>query len=287
MTIDLAADAENDNPHAAARDFFQAWSHSDVARIASLLTLDCEWYRDGEPIPVTDGAVFSQPDITMRAADVTAEVVHVDHHGASALLVSAAKGSSTTRRPVGFINLRFDVDGIGRVSEARFSTARAAGENRAGLAVRVARAGAKLLALVLYFVIDELMFSLPVVAVAAVWDPWTAFVLFTPLYFALAVLLSLVISRFRQRRGAVSGSAVQRWLDRKAARHTTDLQRRALLGFGLIGAGLVTILLGPIVTPWLAHRLGLDGRRGSVVVGSACWSICLVGTYTGLIALIL
>jgi len=287
MTIDLAADAENDTPNAAAREFFQAWSQSDMGRIASLLTLDCEWYRDGELIPVTGGAVFCQPDITMRAADVTAEVVNVDHHGASALLVSAVKGSSTTPRPVGFINLRFDAGGIGRVSEARFSTGRALGKSRAGLASRVARAGAKLLALVLYFIVDELMFSLPVLAVAALWDPWTAFVLFTPLYFALAVLLSLIISRFRQRRGAISGSAVQRWLDRKAARHTTDLQRRALLGFGLIGAGIVTILLGPIVTPWLAHRLGLDGRRGTVVVGSAFWSICLVGTYTGLIALIL
>ena len=286
MTIDLTADAESDNPNAAARDFFQAWRKSDMARIVPLLAPNCEWYRDGQPIALTDGAVFRQPDIIVRATSVIAKVVNVDHNGASALLVSEAKGSSRAGRPVGFINLRFDADGIGKVSEARFSSGRASGIGRASVGASAVRAVAKLLLLILYFFIDELVFSIPVVAVAALWDPWTAFVLFTPLYFAVAVVLSLAISHLRRRRGAVSGSALQRWLDRKAARHSTDLERRALMGFGLLGAGIVTIFLGPIVTPWLAHRLGLDRRPGTFVVGSVFWSICLVGTYSGLSALI-
>ncbi|HUP75921.1 MAG TPA: hypothetical protein VM282_23005 [Acidimicrobiales bacterium] len=289
MTIDLTADADSDNPNAAARDFFQAWRQSDMTRIAPLLAPDCEWYRDGEAIALTDGAVFRQPDITIGEPGVTAEVVNVDHHGASALLVSEGKGSSRTRRPVGFINLRFDADGIGKVSEVRLSrpTGRQSSAGPASPSVRVVRAGAKLLLLVLYFFIDELVFSIPVFAVAALWDPWRAFVLLTPLYFAFAMILGVAISRIRQRRGAVSESALQRWLDAKTARRETDWERRALIGFGFVGAGIVTIVLGPLLTPWLAHRLGLHRRNRTLVVGSVFWSICLVGTYSGLMALIL
>ena len=289
MTIDLTADAESDNPNAAARDFFQAWRQADMERIAPLLAPDCEWYRDGEAIPLTDGAVFRQPDITILEPDVTAEVVNVDHHGASALLISGVKGSSGSRRPVGFINLRFDADGIGKVSEVRLSrpTGRVPSAGRASLGARVMRAVAKLLLLIVYFFIDELVFSIPVFAVAALWDPWSAFVLLTPLYFGFAVILGVAISRLRERRGAVSGSALQRWLDTKTARQETNWERRALIGFGFLGAGIVTIVLGPLLTPWLAHRLGLDRRYRTLVVGSVFWSICLVGTYSGLMALIL
>jgi hypothetical protein len=288
MTIDLTADAESDNPNAAARDFFQAWRQSDMARLALLLAPDCEWYRDGKVIDLTDGAVFRRPDITGGSPDVTAQVVNVDQHGASALLVTAAKGSSTTR-PVGFINLRFDADGIGKVSEVRLSRP-AAAHSRVGHASPIAKvvsAVAKVLLLVLYFFIDEIVFSIPVIAVAALWDPWRAFVLLTPLYFAFAMILGVAISRIRQRRGAVSESSLQRWLDAKTARKETDWERRALIGFGFLGAGIVTIVLGPLLTPWLAHRLGLHRRYLTLVVGSVFWSICLVGTYSGLMALIL
>ena len=192
-------------------------------------------------------------------------------------------------RPVGFINLKFEIDGIARVSEARLPAARGrAGEApRPNVGAKIAGAGAKLVAIILYCFVDELVFSIPVIAVATIWDPWPAFVLLTPIYFAFGVIVGLVISRVRRRRGAARGSALQRWLDAKTTRQGTAWERRALLGFGVLGTGLVTIALGPILTPWLAQRLGLDRPYGTVVVGSAFWATCLVGTYSGLIALIL
>jgi hypothetical protein len=289
MTIDLAADAESDDLSASAREFFQAWRRADMARITQLLAPDCEWYRDGEPIALTDDAVFRELDTAATASDITLQMINADDHGASALLMGETAGPNTARRPVGFINLKFDVDGIAKVSEARLSAPRRGAHvaQRPGAGAAVAGTGAKLVAIVLFCFLDELVFSMPVLAVAAIWGPWHAFVLLTPLYFAFAVIVGVVISRVRGRRGAASGSALQRWLDAKTARQETDWERRALLGFGFLGAGVVTIALGPILTPWLAHRLGLDRRYGTVVVGSVFWSTCLVGTYSGLIALIL
>ena len=289
MTIELAADAESDDLTAVAREFFQAWRRSDMARITQLLAPDCEWYRDGQPIPLTAKAVFRPLEPTGAAPDITPQVVNVDDHGASALLIGEVDGSGTTRRPVGFINLKFEVDGIARVSEARLPAAR----ERAGEAPRP-NVGAK--------VAGAAPSSSPSFSIASstsccflfrsspsprIWDPWPAFVLLTPIYFAFGVIVGLLISRIRRRRGGVRGSALQRWLDAKTTRQGTAWERRALLGFGVLGTGLVTIALGPILTPWLAQRLGLDRPYGTVVVGSAFWATCLVGTYSGLIALIL
>jgi hypothetical protein len=185
--------------------------------------------------------------------------------------------------------LKFDIDGIAKVSEARLSAGRGGADvaPRPSVGAAVAGTGAKLVALVLFCFLDELVFSIPVLAVAAFWGPWRAFVLLTPLYFVFGVIVGVVISRVRGRRGVASGSALQRWLDAKTARQETHWERRALLGFGFLGAGVVTIVLGPILTPWLAHRLGLDRRYGTVMAGSVFWSTCLVGTYSGLIALVL
>ena len=198
-----------------------------------------------------------------------------------------AAGPTNTRRPVGFINLKFDGGAIAKVSEARLQAARpGVAAAQTTFAVTAADTGAKVIALILYCLVDEFLFSIPVLALAALWDPWPAFLLLTPIYFAFATSVGFIVSRVRQRRGAVSGSALQRWLDTTTARRETNWERRALLGFGLLGTGVVTIILGPILTPWLAHRLGLDRGNGTVVVGSAFWSLCLVGTYSGLIALI-
>ena len=289
MTIELAAETESEDLNASAREFFRAWRRRDMARIAPLLAPDCEWYRDGERISLADGAVFHQPDITFTVADVTAELVNVDHHGASVRLVGdVMNGPKTARRPVGFINLQFDPDGvgIGKVSESLFSRARASETRRAGVGARILKAIAKLIALAAYFVMDELVFSIPVVAVAAFWDPWRAFLLLTPVYFAVAMAIGVMITRLRRRYRATNGSALQRWLDAKTARQGTDWERRALVGFGLLGTGIVTILLGPIVTPWLAEGRGLDRRYGTAV-GSVFWSVSLVATYSGFMALVL
>ena len=94
-------------------------------------------------------------------------------------------------------------------------------------------------------------------------------------------------TRLRQRHRATNGSALQRWLDAKTARQGTDWERRTLVGFGLLGTGVVTIVLGPIVTPWLAQGRGLNRRYGTAAVGSVFWSVSLVATYSGLMALIL
>ena len=290
MSIDLAANAESDDRTSSTREFFHAWRDSDMARITELLAPDCEWYRDGQSIPLTDAAVFHGLDSSTAVADITPEVINIDDHGASALLIGAA-GPTNAGRPVGFINLKFDHGAIAKVSEARLraprpvaATAAAAAPARVG--VTVASAGAKAVALVLYCVIDEFLFSIPVLALAALWDPWRTFLLLTPIYFVFAMTVGYLVAHLRQQRGAVQGSALQRWLDTKTARREANWERRALLGFGVLGTGVVTIILGPILTPWLAHRLGLDRGHGTLVVGSAFWSLCLVGTYSGLIALI-
>jgi hypothetical protein len=143
------------------------------------------------------------------------------------------------------------------------------------------------LAVIVSCVVDELVFSIPVLAAATIVGPRIAFVALTPLYFVLALAIGIAVMRLRSKGRGQRDSALRRWLDRKTSRHQQmSWERRALAGLGLLGAGIVTIALGPVLTPWLASRLGLEKRYDLLLAGSAFWALCLVGTYTGLIALI-
>jgi hypothetical protein len=218
--------------------------------------------------------------------EVVPEVVSLDENSASALLFRVANGTGARRELVGFVNLKFTGREISAVSEALASPKDRDGDKRSR-GRRLLAGCLSVIAVILSCIADELVFSIPVLAVATIIGPRVAFVTLTPVYFAFALGVGILVMRLQAKGRGQRDSALRRWLDRKTSRRQVSWERRALAGLGLLGAGIVTIALGPILTPWLAYRLGLGKRYDLLVAGGAFWAVCLVGTYTGLVALII
>ena len=132
----------------------------------------------------------------------------------------------------------------------------------------------------------DLVLSVPVSVVAAVYSPRVAFALFFPLFLALEWALSLwLIGHAGKGHGR---GRLERLLTHELDRPKLRGIRQLVVTGTVLGFVASSIVLGGVATTWLLWLLGRrDHIRRDSFVACAVFAAALVATYAGLVSIAL
>lgn len=149
----------------------------------------------------------------------------------------------------------------------------------------LARVGGAAIVAALY-VWDDLLLAAPIVAVASLWGPFQAWLLFAALYAGASFVLSMWMMSIMARSGAASRGRFARWLHNQTDGRRGRWGRALINGGQIIGFVAASFLLGAIVTTWLTRVARPDQPALPVAASSAAiFGVTFAAQYAGIAAL--